>query len=38
MKIHLKSKDDGFLWALVLVYGAAQDDKKPKFLSELLCI
>ena len=38
VKVHLKSKDDGFLWALVVVYGAAQDDKKPEFLSELVLI
>ena len=27
VKNHFKSKTDGFLWALVAVYGAAQDDK-----------
>ena len=36
VKIHFKNKNDGFLWALVAVYGAAQDDKKPDFLSELV--
>ena len=30
VKFHLRSKDDGFLWALVVTYGAAQDDKKPR--------
>jgi hypothetical protein len=27
---------DGFDWILVPVYGAAQDEKKPEFLSELV--
>jgi hypothetical protein len=30
-------KYDGFVWVLVPVYEAAQDDKKPEFLSELDC-
>ena len=38
VKFHLRSKNDGFLWALVVVYGAAQDEKKPDFLSELVRI
>ena len=38
VKIHFKSKVDGFIWALVAVYGAAQDEKKPDFLSELVRI
>ena len=29
---------DGFSWALVVVYGAAQDNKKPEFLADLVRI
>ena len=36
IKFHLRSKNDGFEWALVPVYGAAQDDKKSEFLSEIV--
>ena len=36
VKLHFKSKVDGFLWALVAVYGAAQDENKSLFLSELV--
>jgi hypothetical protein len=36
IKFHIRSKNDGFDWVLVPVYGAAQDDKKPEFLSELV--
>ena len=36
VKLFLKSKRDGFQWVLVLVYGAAQDEHKPQFLSELV--
>ena len=38
VKIHVRSKTDGFLWALVVVYGAAQEEKKPDFLAELVRI
>ena len=38
VKFHVRSKRDGFLWSLVVVYGAAQDDKKPEFLAELVRI
>ena len=38
VKFHVKNKQDGFLWALVAVYGAAQDAQKPDFLAELVCI
>ena len=38
VKLHFKSKTDGFLWALVAVYGAAQDENKSNFLSELVRI
>ena len=34
----MKSRDDGFLWSLVVVYGAAQDAQKPDFLAELVRI
>jgi hypothetical protein len=35
-KFYLKCKNDGFEWALVAVYGAAQDANKPDFLAELV--
>ena len=38
IKFHIKSKCDGFLWTLVIVYGAAQDEHKPEFLAELVRI
>jgi exonuclease III len=36
VKLHIKSKLDGFEWTLVPVYGAAQDNYKAEFLSELV--
>jgi hypothetical protein len=36
VKFHVRSKKRGFDWVLVLVYGAAQDEKKSEFLSELV--
>jgi hypothetical protein len=36
VKLHLRSKQDGFEWILVSVYGAAEDSRKPEFLSELV--
>ena len=36
VKFHLKSKEDGFLWALVAVYGVAQEDQKSEFLAEMV--
>jgi hypothetical protein len=38
VKFHLKIKRDNFDWALVAVYGAAQDRHKPSFLAELVRI
>jgi hypothetical protein len=38
VKFHLKIKWDNFEWALVAVYGAAQDRQKPSFLAELVRI
>jgi exonuclease III len=38
VKFHLKIKRDNFEWALVAVYGAAQDRHKPAFLAELVRI
>ena len=38
VKFKLKSKEDGFLWLLVIVYGAAQEEHKPAFLAELVRI
>jgi endonuclease/exonuclease/phosphatase (EEP) superfamily protein YafD len=37
-KFHVKCKNDGFEWALVAVYGAAQEANKPEFLAELVRI
>ena len=36
VKFHIRSKIDGFEWALIPVYGAAQDEHKPDFLAELV--
>jgi exonuclease III len=36
VKFHIRSKLDGFEWALIPVYGAAQDEHKPEFLAELV--
>jgi hypothetical protein len=36
VKLHLKSKNDGFEWVFIPVYGAAQDTFKHLFLSELV--
>jgi exonuclease III len=36
VRMHLKCKKDGFEWAFVPVYGAAQDALKPDFLAELV--
>ena len=36
VKLFLKSKGDDFQWVLVSVYGAAQDEYKQQFLSELV--
>jgi exonuclease III len=38
VKFHVRCKHDGFEWILVSVYGAAQDNRKPEFLSELVRI
>ena len=38
VKFHVRSRSDGFSWALVAVYGAAQPELKPDFLSELVRI
>jgi exonuclease III len=36
IKFIIKNKTDGFHWALVSVYGAAQEEHKEHFLSELV--
>ncbi len=36
IKFHLRNKADNFKWALVLVYGPAQNEFKDQFLAELL--
>ena len=38
VKLHLKNKLDAFMWTLVIVYGAAQDNFKLDFLAELVHI
>jgi hypothetical protein len=36
IKFHLCNKSDNFKWALVVVYGLAQDEHKESFLAELV--
>jgi hypothetical protein len=36
VKFHLCNKSDNHKWALVVVYGPAQDEHKEKFLAELV--
>jgi hypothetical protein len=36
MKMQVRCKTDGFEWAFVPVYGAAQDKHKGKFLAEMV--
>jgi hypothetical protein len=36
IKFVLRNKVDGYRWALLLVYGAAQEEHKENFLSELV--
>ena len=38
IKFHVRSKLDGFRWALVAVYGAGQPEFKPDFLAALVWI
>jgi len=38
VKFRVRSKADGFNWALVAVYGAAQPEHKPEFLADLVRI
>ena len=38
IKFRLKNKSDGFLWSLVIVYGAAQEESKHLFLAEMVRI
>ena len=38
VKFRVRSKFDGFRWALVAVYGAAQPELKPEFLADLVRI
>lgn len=38
VKFHVRSIIDGFDWALVAVYGAAQPEHKPVFLAEFVRI
>lgn len=38
IKFRVRSKEDGFLWALVAVYGAAQPELKMDFLADLIRI
>jgi len=36
IKFHIRNKADGFIWSLVAVYGAAQEERKAAFLRELV--
>ena len=36
IKFHVRNKADGFIWSLVAVYGAAQEEHKAAFLRELM--
>ncbi|SPT19449.1 unnamed protein product [Triticum aestivum] len=36
IKFHLRNKADSFIWSLVAVYGAAQEEFKSAFLKELV--
>ena len=36
VKLRVRSKVDGFDWALVAVYGATQPELKPEFLANLV--
>jgi len=36
IKFHLRNKSDHFIWSLVAVYGAAQNEHKAAFLRELV--
>ena len=38
VKFWVRSKADGFNWALVAVYGAAQPELQPDFLADLVRI
>jgi hypothetical protein len=36
IKLHVRNRADNFVWSLVAVYGAAQDEYKADFLRELV--
>ena len=36
IKFHIRNKVDNFIWSLVAVYGAAQEEYKASFLRELV--
>ena len=36
IKLHLRNRADNFIWSLVAVYGAAQEEYKEAFLRELV--
>jgi len=36
IKFHIRNKADGFVWSLVIVYSAAQEERKATFLRELV--
>ena len=36
IKFHIRNKTDNFIWSLVAVYGAAQEEYKAAFLRELV--
>jgi hypothetical protein len=36
VKLHIRNKSDNFIWSLVAVYGAAQEEFKADFLREMV--
>jgi hypothetical protein len=36
IKLHIRNRADNFIWTLVAVYGAAQEDFKAAFLREMV--
>ena len=38
IKFNVRTKEDGFEWVLIAAYGAAQDELKESFLTEMVQI
>jgi hypothetical protein len=36
VKLHIRNKSDNFIWSLVAIYGAAQEEFKADFLREMV--